>query len=188
VLLKPRLHHADERGQVLVVVALSMVVLLLIAALVIDVGNWYAHKRQLQNRADAGALAAGVDYQNSWPSCLRGDATTTAAIITSARRYAGDRTVSAPVNVETADQWKVNVVINSPDYDAGTDFTDGPTGVTADPCYLHPPSDDDVSPQGGYWTDVKVKERDLTSFFGRLGFPLAATSPALASKSTRQSA
>ena len=37
-------------------------VFLLLAALVVDAGNWYAHKRSLQNRADAGALAAGLEY------------------------------------------------------------------------------------------------------------------------------
>ena len=54
----------EEAGQVLAIVAISMVVMLMFAALVIDVGNWFAHKRQLQNRADAGALAAGVEYQD----------------------------------------------------------------------------------------------------------------------------
>ena len=49
--------HRDERGQVIVLGAVMIPVLLLLAALVIDVGNWYTHKRQLQNRADAAAFA-----------------------------------------------------------------------------------------------------------------------------------
>ena len=163
----------EEAGQVLAIVAISMVVMLMFAALVIDVGNWFAHKRQLQNRADAGALAAGVEYQRSWAACIGGAATVASAIIDSARTYAGDPSATNPVNTETADQSKLNVVVNSPSYDAGTDFTDGAPGYTAGPCYLHPPSSDPITPQGGYWTDVKVKERDLASFFGSLGIPLS---------------
>ena len=163
----------SDDGQVLAIVAVSMVVFLLFAALVFDVGNWFSHKRQLQNRADAAALAAGVGYQTSWPACIAGDATVASAIIGSARTYAGDPSATNPVNTETADQSKLNVVVNSPSYDAGTDFTDGALGDTADPCYLHPASSDPISPNGGYWTDVKVKERDLGSFFGRLGIPLS---------------
>ncbi len=49
----------DERGGVLVRAAVSIPVFLLFCGLIIDVGNWYTHKRQLQNRADAGVLAAG---------------------------------------------------------------------------------------------------------------------------------
>jgi Flp pilus assembly protein TadG len=49
----------DEEGQVLVVFAAGMLVtVLVIAALVIDIGNAKQVKRQLQAAADAGALAA----------------------------------------------------------------------------------------------------------------------------------
>ena len=51
----------DERGQVIVLAAVMIPVFLLIAALALDVGNWYTHKRQLQNRADAAAFAAGFN-------------------------------------------------------------------------------------------------------------------------------
>lgn len=50
-------HEDAERGQVLIQVALTIVVLLLFVALAIDVGNAYAERRQMQNAADAGALA-----------------------------------------------------------------------------------------------------------------------------------
>ncbi len=46
----------DDRGAVLVWVALMIVVLLGVGALVIDVGALYAERRQLQNGADAAAL------------------------------------------------------------------------------------------------------------------------------------
>src|SRR5437870_336373 len=48
----------SERGQVLIVTAASLIVLLGIAALVVDIGfSWMVH-RQEQNAADPGAIAA----------------------------------------------------------------------------------------------------------------------------------
>ncbi|MCZ7590607.1 MAG: hypothetical protein M5U27_17465, partial [Gaiella sp.] len=79
---------------------------------------------------------------------------------------------------EIANQANLDVVINSsdPDYNDDTDFTDGPAAVVADPCYNHP-SDaaDPISPGGGQWTDVRVKERNLPSLFGAVGLPLSRT-------------
>ncbi len=46
----------DERGSIMVIAAMVIPVCLLLVVMVMDVGNWYTHKRQLQNRADAGAL------------------------------------------------------------------------------------------------------------------------------------
>jgi Flp pilus assembly protein TadG len=54
----------DERGVVLVLVALLMVLLCVCAALVIDVGNVGQERRQAQNAADAAALAGATDIQN----------------------------------------------------------------------------------------------------------------------------
>lgn len=47
----------DETGASAVIVALMLVVLVMLSALVVDVGYWYDVKRQLQSAADAGALA-----------------------------------------------------------------------------------------------------------------------------------
>lgn len=47
----------NERGQAIVLMVLGLVVLLGMAALVLDVGNWFHTKRQLQATADASALA-----------------------------------------------------------------------------------------------------------------------------------
>ena len=54
-LLKKIVKHED--GQVLVIVALLMVVLVGFAALLIDVGAMYLTKTNMQNAADAAALA-----------------------------------------------------------------------------------------------------------------------------------
>ena len=70
-------------------------VFLILGALVVDVGDWYTHKRQLQTRADSAAFAAGVEYAKRWKACVQnGDpvlkANTARAIANAARQYAGD--------------------------------------------------------------------------------------------------
>ena len=182
----------DERGAILVLAAVMIPVFLLLTALVIDVGNWYTHKRQLQNRADAAAFAAGVEYAKNWQQCVYAgtDATKLAdrakaaqKIADMARQYAGDPeasdyalgTLPTLRNTEIATQPNVDVMINSDaskNYMDDTDYTDGDGGagvVVADPCYVHPA--DDISAKG-HWTDVKVKERDLPSLFGGFGLSL----------------
>ena len=47
----------DERGQALVLTAIAIVMICGMAALVLDVGNWFRDKRRLQGTADAAALA-----------------------------------------------------------------------------------------------------------------------------------
>ena len=56
-----------ERGQVLVQVALLMVAFLILLALAIDVGHIYQVRRQMQNAADAGALAGARELCFGWP-------------------------------------------------------------------------------------------------------------------------
>ena len=47
----------EERGAIAVIVAIFMVALLVLAALVLDLGTGYDHDRELQSAADAAALA-----------------------------------------------------------------------------------------------------------------------------------
>ncbi|HWB55564.1 MAG TPA: pilus assembly protein TadG-related protein [Gaiellaceae bacterium] len=54
----------DERGQVVVLLAVTLVVLLGSAALVIDVGRAYLAKRHLQSSADAAATAGALELPN----------------------------------------------------------------------------------------------------------------------------
>ena len=57
----------EPQGQVLVIVALSLVVLVAIVALAVDVGNIYAGRRKMQNAADAGALAGAYEICHGDP-------------------------------------------------------------------------------------------------------------------------
>jgi hypothetical protein len=50
-----------ERGQVLIMVAISLFVLIGVIALAVDVGHWYGQRRHMQNAADAAALAGAYE-------------------------------------------------------------------------------------------------------------------------------
>lgn len=56
--------HKNEDGQALIMVVLAIVVLMGIAALVVDVGILYVEKANMQKAADAAALAGAKDLPN----------------------------------------------------------------------------------------------------------------------------
>ncbi len=179
----------EERGGILVLSAILIPVFIVMTAMVVDVGQWYTHKRQLQTRADAGAFAAGIEYGDYWQACvydgtdanlLAAKATAARAIANRARQYAADTEAAdyAPdplpatlYNQNIANQPKLDVVVNSTTYTDDTDYTDGGGSPPAgDPCLNH--AGDSISPAGGQWVDVRVKENDLPSIFGSIGVPL----------------
>src|SRR5437764_6432095 len=51
-----------QRGSVMVLVAAAMFPLAGMMSFVIDVSHWFDYSRNLQNRADAAALAAGLEF------------------------------------------------------------------------------------------------------------------------------
>ena len=53
-----------EEGGVLLMFGLMLPGLLLLAALALEIGNWYEHRRHLQLQTDAGALAAGQLFRD----------------------------------------------------------------------------------------------------------------------------
>jgi Putative Flp pilus-assembly TadE/G-like len=67
----PSRPRGDDEGMVLLWVAVSIIVLLGMGALTIDLGALYLEKRQLQNGADAAALAIAFNCAKSTatPSC-----------------------------------------------------------------------------------------------------------------------
>ena len=73
-----RVRQPGERGQVLIMMAMGMMVLLGIVALTIDVGFTYEHRRSLQNAVDAAALAGAAELPFS-PSAAEQKARTWAA-------------------------------------------------------------------------------------------------------------
>ncbi len=179
----------EERGGILMLSAILIPVFIVMTAMIVDVGQWYTHKRQLQNRADSAAFAAGIEYGKNWKACVQnGDAalkaSTAREIANKARQFAADPEASdyAPdplpgtlYNSGIATQSKLDVVINSTTYDDDTDQSDDGDGSAAtsfgSPCFKH--SGDPISPGGGHWTDVRVKENDLPSILGSIGLPLS---------------
>jgi hypothetical protein len=65
----------NEGGQAIVLMVLSLLVIMGMAALVLDVGNWYHTKRRLQGTADAAALAGAQMLPND-PSGAQSQALT----------------------------------------------------------------------------------------------------------------
>jgi hypothetical protein len=55
----------SDDGVIAIITAFSAIMLFAVAALVVDLGNAYAHKRELQNQADFAALAAGATMKNN---------------------------------------------------------------------------------------------------------------------------
>jgi hypothetical protein len=78
----------DERGAVMVLVALWLPVFMVFASFAVDAGRWWDFSRNLQNRVDAAVLAAGSTYGGT---CFGGTPTQTQldTIGETAQQYAG---------------------------------------------------------------------------------------------------
>ena len=122
----------DERGAVAIIVALLMVVLVGFAALAVDVSAMWAEKRQLQNGADAAALAVAQDCAKN--AC--GSPAATAQSYVDANRTVGSPTASIlsltsnSVTVQAADpheNWFAQV-IGAGDDSRGRRSGDGQVG------------------------------------------------------------
>lgn len=87
----------NDRGAVAVIVAVMMVPLLACAALVVDVGALYLRKSELQNVADAGALAIAQDCASGRLSCSR-DAPAPAVSDSALSNASGDASATAAFN------------------------------------------------------------------------------------------
>lgn len=86
-LLTSRIHPLQsERGQVVILFALLIPVLIGTGSIVIGIGNWYTHGKHLQTKADASALAGGGVW--GFPCAADSDP----AIELQARTYVGAHT------------------------------------------------------------------------------------------------
>jgi hypothetical protein len=88
MLRRERVCVRDERGVVVVLFALLLGLLMVIGSLVISVGSWYTHARQLQTKADAAALAGGGVW--SFPCAADADV----RIRDTARKFFGEHTAA----------------------------------------------------------------------------------------------
>jgi len=100
-----QLHRRNRNGQVLVLVALSLLVLLGIVALAVDGGHLYAERRKMQNAADAGALAGARVL------CYEADQTPPYDdVVDEAKKYAVDHNGAEGAQVTVSGSLTVTVV------------------------------------------------------------------------------
>src|SRR5689334_19628053 len=66
----------DERGAFAVLFAMLAVLLLVLSAFTVDLGQAYVSKRQLQTAADAGALSAAKVFQGQTMTCTQATSNT----------------------------------------------------------------------------------------------------------------
>ena len=130
------------------IVVVWLPVLVLFAMVVLEVGNWYEHKRHLQMQADAGAFAGGGLFNG----CFGDSSAASLAIENEARKYAGDPTQLVRFNdqVGGSNQGSVTARINRKTFEVGG------------------PSPDDTvedTPCAAKMVDVKMTEADLPWFF-----------------------
>lgn len=87
--LKAR-RRRDERGAFAVLFAFLVVLLMILSAFTVDLGQAYVSKRELQTAADAGALAAAQVYKGQTQTCsqLLGNASLKTQAQTAADRWA----------------------------------------------------------------------------------------------------
>lgn len=109
--------HKDsrERGATTVIVAGMMVALLGFAALAVDVGALYAEKAQLQNGADAAALAVATDCAEG--SCANSSSTANSFANDNANDSTSGATVTFPASTT------VRVVTNARDTNGQNSFS-----------------------------------------------------------------
>jgi hypothetical protein len=146
-----------EGGQVIVLFALLVPVILTFGSIVVSAGNWYVLKRHLQTQVDMAALAGGQGFLG----CSQNPALANANVSTAALKFSGDTAaarailpgspLTAPYNLQLEDSGDQRAVLNSTNYwpDAGAqtdgllyDYTDVSTaadapklGVAGGPCY-----------------------------------------------------
>jgi putative Flp pilus-assembly TadE/G-like protein len=160
MLIKPFLRPSverlrkDETGAVLLWFALSLPVLVLAAAFVINFAKWFEDKRHLQTQVDAAAFAGALDY------AVPCDSTADASVAASALKYSGDTfRATSPYNQQVSDVSNVHVVLNQTDYWKTGDSVPGPGS---------PQYGDLGSACSADFVDVKATHDAPSYFFGSL--------------------
>jgi hypothetical protein len=123
-------------------------VILLFVMFVVEVGNWFEHKRHLQMQADAGAFAGGGLFNG----CFGNPSAASTAIENEARKYAGDPTQAVRFNAQIGgtNLGTVTARINRKTFEVSG-----------------PPPDDTIegTPCAAKMIDVKMTEAGLPWFF-----------------------
>jgi hypothetical protein len=154
-----RRHH--ERGQTILLVAISMVSLLAMAALAIDIVTLYVARSEIQRAADAAALAAAKAIADSGVTSLEaGDANLPAAQLLA--QNMATSAVTALVNSSST----LNLVAGTP-----------PTLVTVTPIPI------DFTRQGNPHVTITLQRTSLPTFFSKVW---GASAPSVTATATAE--
>jgi hypothetical protein len=184
-----------ETGQVAIFFALLIPVIFGIGAVVLDVGNWYVHKRHLQTQVDAAALAPAPEFTGCFDTSAW--VATDQAIEDHAVGYSGDTlrpgivgtTPSESTNKQLEEPNDVRVVLNGDRYWEPTDGKDpatAPDGYGLDNTLDEQPDDADPpgDGNGGFcdegYIDVKATDEDVPLLWGLIPIKPSAKSHARA--------
>ena len=138
--------HPGQRGQTILLVAISLISLLAMAALAIDVVTLYVARTEIQRAADAAALAAAKAIADSGVTSLDPSSPNLVAAQTLAQNMA-TAAVSALVNASSTS----NLVDGQP-----------PTLATITPIPI------DFSRQGNPHVTIKLSSSNLPTFFSKV--------------------
>lgn len=158
----------EQAGVVTVLFALLITLIMIVGSLVISVGSWYTHARQLQTKVDAAALAGG----GTWSFPCNSD--TDARIAGTARIFFGEHTAATGSAITGSYNQQVGgvegdqlfVTLNQAgwwdDTFPGSDFT-SPLGSVCESLSLDVKATEDDSPLLWGWLpflpDIKRKAR-----------------------------
>jgi hypothetical protein len=133
--------------------------MILMASFVLDVANWFVHKRHLQMQADAAALAGAGRFND----CFASSSTGSTNVQNEATKYGGGTGSLYNGQVGGSNRGTITVRFNSKTYQVGG-----------------PPPDDTIEspPCTAMMLDVKETEAGLPLFFGGL-IPGLPTLPAI---------
>ena len=144
-----------EEGSILVLAAVGMLPLLLVAVFVVDVGNWWGHKRHIQLQVDSSAFGGG----DAMGACFNPAAGKTVVYNTATTYYGlnpiGGQFGSADQGSEPSPPVYNQNLPNDPDPIPASSVDNGGGPLTG-PC---------ASP---YVFDVRTTESGLPLFFGSL--------------------
>jgi hypothetical protein len=177
----------------MVLVAAALPVFLLFASFAVDVGHFFDYSRNLQNRADAAALAAGTQYG---ATCFGLGSPIVAGSLTAAQlgeinnigetaqQYAGwlagsdayytptdmtGRTLFNLPNLTAGTAGNLHILLNSTaNWPGGGNWTMGTAGTTGSPASLCDAGTED-GVNLGPTTDVKITQSQLPLFFPLIG-------------------
>ena len=186
--------RAAERGQVVVLFALLIPVIFGLGAIVLDIGNWYVHKRHLQTQVDAAVLSAGPAFVG----CYHAPSAANLSIAQTALGYAGDTLRDGSTsNQQVQEPNDVRIALNAGRYWQKSDGVISPTNgygldntmaTPGDPCstkILDAKATDDEAPS--LWgliplapspkTHAKVEIRKLEAESGMLPWAVPEIDP-----------